>query len=113
MSNPTQSQIVALYFQSFCRKDCASLEVLLSADVKLTDWAVIVLGRDNLLAHNQKFFDSVNTVRIEVIRIALGLDCVIAEIQVIIDDDKIVANVVDVFDFDSLNRIRQIRAYKQ
>lgn len=112
MSNPTHSQIVALYFQSFCRKDCASLEVLLSADVKLTDWAVIVTGRDNLLAHNQKFFDSVNTVRIDVERIALGHDSVIAEIRVIIDN-KIIANVVDVFDFNSDNQIRQIRAYKQ
>ena len=112
MSNPTQSQIVALYFQSFCRKDCASLEVLLSADVKLSDWAVEVTGRDNLLEHNQKFFDTVNSVRIEVNRIALGLDCVIAEIRVIIDN-KIIANVVDVFDFNSDNQIQQIRAYKQ
>ncbi len=112
MNNPTPSQIVALYFQSFCRRDCASLEVLLSDTVRLTDWAVVVTGRDNLLKHNQKFFDSVNTLRIDVDRIALGHECVIAEIRVIIDN-KIIANVVDVFDFDSDNRIRQIRAYKQ
>ena len=112
MNNPTQSQIVALYFQSFCRRDCASLEVLLSDTVKLSDWAVEIIGRDNLLAHNQRFFDTVNSLRIDVDRIALGHECVIAEIRVIIDN-KIIANVVDVFEFDSLNRIRQIRAYKQ
>lgn len=112
MNNPTPSQIVALYFQSFCRRDCASLEVLLSDTVRLSDWMVVIIGRDNLLAHNQKFFDSVKTLRIDVERIALGHECVIAEIRVIIDN-KIIANVVDVFDFDSDNRIRQIRAYKQ
>lgn len=112
MNNPTQSQIVALYFQSFCRKDCASLEILLTDTVKLSDWAVVIIGRDNLLAHNQKFFDSVSSIRIDVDRIALGLECVIAEICVIVDN-KIRANVVDVFDFDSANRIQQIRAYKQ
>ena len=112
MSNPTQSQIVALYFQSFCRKDCASLEVLLCDTVRLTDWMVDITGRNNLLAHNQKFFDSVNSLRIDVERIALGHECVIAEIRVIIDN-KIVANVVDVFDFNSDLQIQQIRAYKQ
>jgi hypothetical protein len=112
MNNPTYSQIVALYFQSFCRKDCASLEVLLSDHVKLSDWMTVITGRDNLLLHNQKFFDSVNTLRIDVEKIALGHQCVIAEIRVILDN-KIVANVVDVFDFDSDNKIQQIRAYKQ
>lgn len=112
MSNPTHSQIVALYFQSFCRKDCASLEILLTDTVKLSDWAVVIIGRDNLLAHNQKFFDSVSSIRIDVDRIALGHQCVIAEICVIVDN-KIRANVVDVFDFDSDNQIQQIRAYRQ
>jgi ketosteroid isomerase-like protein len=112
MNNPTYSQIVSLYFQSFCRKDCASLEVLFSDNVTLTDWSVQIIGRDNLLAFNQKFFDTVKTLRVEVEKIALGQDTVIAEIRVVIDD-KISAQVVDVFDFDQDNKIQHIRAYKR
>jgi len=112
MNNPTQSQIVSLYFQSFCRLDCASLEVLFSDNVLLTDWNTQIVGRDNLLAFNQKFFDSVKSLRIDVEKIALGQDTVIAEIRIVIDN-RITAQVVDVFDFDQDNKIKHIRAYKR
>lgn len=112
MSSPTQSQIALMYFQCFCKKDLASLEVLFSDDIILTDWEVQLLGKDNILNFNKSFFNSVNTIRIEVERIAIGLDTVIAEIKVIINE-KIHAPVVDVFQFDQDNKIKQIRAYKR
>jgi limonene-1,2-epoxide hydrolase len=112
MNNPTHSQLVSLYFQSFCRKDLASLEVLFSDNIMLTDWSVQIIGRDNVLDFNKKFFDSVKTIRIDIERIAIGQDTVIAEIRVIIDN-KINAPVVDVFEFDQDNKIKQLRAYKR
>ena len=112
MSNPTQSQIVLMYFQSFCKKDTASLEVLFSDSIVLTDWEVQVVGKDNILKFNQNFFNSVNDIRIDVDKIAVGLDTVIAEIKVIINN-AIVAQVVDVIEFDQDNKIKQIRAYKR
>lgn len=112
MSNPTQSQIALLYFQTFCKKDLASLEVLFSDNIILIDWQVQLIGRDNILNFNKKFFDSVDTIRIDVERIAIGQDTVIAEIKVIINN-KINAPVVDVFEFDQDNKIKQIRAYKR
>lgn len=112
MSNPTQSQIALLYFQTFCKKDLASLEVLFSDNIILMDWQVQLIGRDNILNFNKKFFDSVDTIRIDVERIAIGQDTVIAEIKVVINN-KINAPVVDVFEFDQDNKIKQIRAYKR
>ena len=112
MSNPTQSQIALMYFQSFCKKDTASLEVLFSDSIVLTDWEVQVVGKDNILKFNQNFFNSVNDIRIDVDKIAVGLDTVIAEIKVIINN-AIVAQVVDVIEFDQDNKIKQIRAYKR
>jgi hypothetical protein len=112
MSNPTQSQIALMYFQSFCKKDTASLEVLFSDSIVLTDWEVQVVGKDNILKFNQNFFNSVNDIRIDVDKIAVGLDTVIAEIKVIINN-SIVAQVVDVIEFDQDNKIKQIRAYKR
>lgn len=112
MSNPTQSQIALMYFQSFCKKDTASLEVLFSDSIVLTDWEVQVVGKDNILKFNQNFFNSVDDIRIDVDKIAVGLDTVIAEIKVIINN-AIVAQVVDVIEFDQDNKIKQIRAYKR
>jgi len=112
MSNPTQSQIVLMYFQSFCKKDTASLEVLFSDSIMLTDWDVQVVGKENVLNFNQRFFNSIDTIRIDVDKVAVGLDTVIAEIKVIINN-KIVASIVDVIDFDQDNKIKEIRAYKR
>ena len=112
MSNPTQSQIALMYFQSFCKKDTASLEVLFSDSILLTDWDVLIIGKQNVLNFNQQFFNRVNNIRIDVDKVAVGLDTVIAEIKVIIDN-VIVAAVVDVIDFDQDNKIKEIRAYKR
>lgn len=112
MSNPTQSQIALMYFQSFCKKDTASLEVLFSDSILLTDWDVLIIGKQNVLNFNQQFFNRVNNIRIDVDKIAVGLDTVIAEIKIIIDN-VVVAAVVDVIDFDQDNKIKEIRAYKR
>lgn len=112
MSNPTQSQIALMYFQSFCKKDAASLEVLFSDSILLTDWDVQIVGKQNVLNFNQRFFNSVDTIRIDVDRVAVGLDTVMAELTIIINN-KIVASVADVLEFDQDNKIKEIRAYKQ
>lgn len=112
MSNPTQSQIALMYFQSFCKKDSASLEVLFSDNILLTDWDVQIVGKQNVINFNQRFFNSVNAIRIDVDKVAVGLNTVIAEIKVIIDN-VVVAAVVDVIDFDQDNKIKEIRAYKR
>jgi steroid delta-isomerase len=78
----------------------------------LTSWNAQIVGRDNLLASNQKFFDSFKSLRIDVEKIALGQDTIMAEIRIVIDDN-ITAQVVDVFDFDQDNKIKAIRAYKR
>ena len=112
MSNPTQSQIALMYFQSFCKKDTASLEVLFSDSILLTDWDVQIVGKQNVLDFNQRFFNSVNSIGIDVDKVAVGLDTVIAEIKVIVNG-KMVASVVDVIEFDQDNKIKEIRAYKR
>jgi len=112
MSNPTQSQIVLLYFQCFCKKDVASLEVLFSDSIVLKDWEVEIVGKQNVLNFNQRFFDSVDHIRIDVDRVAVGLDTVIAELKVIINN-KIAGAVVDVIEFDQDNKIKEIRAFKR
>ena len=101
-----------MYFQSFCKKDAASLEVLFSDSIILTDWEVQIIGKQNVLNFNQNFFNSVDTIRIDVDKVAMGLDTVIAEIKIIINNSISIA-VVDVIEFDQDNKIKQVRAYKR
>lgn len=112
MSNPTQSQIALMYFQSFCKKDIASLDVLFSDNILLTDWETQILGKQNVLDFNQNFFNRVEHIKIDVDKVAVGLNTVVAELKIIIDH-KIVGSVVDIIDFDEDNKIKEIRAYKQ
>lgn len=112
MGKATQSQIALLYFQTFCKKDVASLEVLFSDNIILADWQGQLVGKENVLNFNQNFFNSVNSIRIDIDRVAVGQDTVMAEIKVIVDD-VIVGFVVDVLEFDQDNKIKQIRAYKR
>ena len=87
------------------------MEVLFSDSIILTDWEVQIVGKQNVLDFNQRFFDSMDYIRIDVDKVAVGLDTVIAEIKVIIPGAKVA--VVDVIEFDQDNKIKQIRAYKR
>ena len=88
------------------------MEVLFCDNILLTDWDVQIVGKQNVINFNQRFFNSVNAIRIDVDKVAVGLDTVVAEIKVIIDN-VVVAAVVDVIDFDQDNKIKEIRAYKR
>lgn len=112
MGKATQSQIAMLYLKAFSEKDLASLETMFAENVILTDWDGQMVGRDNVLAFNQTLFLQLGNIRIDIDKIAIGHDTVIAEIKVVLDE-KVSVAVIDVIDFDQDNKIREIRAYKR
>jgi hypothetical protein len=112
MGKVTQSQIAMLYLKAFSEKDLVSLETMFAENVILTDWDGQMIGKQNVLAFNQTLFSQLGKIRIEIDKIAMGHNTVIAEIKVILDN-KIVIPVIDVIDFDQDNKIREIRAYKR
>jgi hypothetical protein len=112
MGKATQSQIAMLYLKAFSEKDLTGLETMFADNVILTDWDGQMIGRENVLAFNQTLFSQLGNIRIEIDKIAMGHNTVIAEIKVILDN-KVVIPVIDVIDFDQDNKIREIRAYKR
>jgi hypothetical protein len=112
MGKVTQSQIAMLYLKAFSEKDLVSLETMFAENVILTDWDGQMIGKQNVLAFNQTLFSQLGKIRIEIDKIAMGHNTVIAEIKVILDN-KIVIPVIDVIDFDQDNKRREIRAYKR
>jgi hypothetical protein len=111
MGKATQSQIAMLYLKAFSEKDLASLETMFADNMILTDWDGQMIGKQNVLAFNQTLFSQLGHIRIDIDKIAIGHDTVIAEIKIVLDS-KVIVPVVDVIDFDQDNKIREIRAYK-
>jgi len=111
MTTDKTTQVLA-YFSAFSDKNLGLLECMFSDSVSLVDWEVSAYGIEQVLAANQKIFDSVKSLNIEVKNIAQTGNTVLAEIRVIIDDAMVV-NVVDIIEFDLYNKIDKISAYKQ
>jgi hypothetical protein len=111
MGKATQSQIAMLYLKAFSEKDLASLETMFADNMILTDWDGQMIGKQNVLAFNQTLFSQLGHIRVDIDKIAIGHDTVIAEIKIVLDS-KVIVPVVDVIDFDQDNKIREIRAYK-
>ena len=111
MGKATQSQIAMLYLKAFSEKDLASLETMFSDNMMLTDWDGQMIGKENVLAFNQTLFSHLGHIRVDIDRIGMGHNTVMAEIKIILDDNVIIP-VVDVIDFDQDNKIKEIRAYK-
>lgn len=111
MGKATQSQIAMLYLKAFSEKDLASLETMFADNMILTDWDGQMIGKQNVLAFNQTLFSQLGHIRVDIDKIAIGHDTVIAEIKIVLDN-KVIIPVVDVIDFDQDNKIREIRAYK-
>lgn len=106
-----QPQVAIRYFKAFAEKDLGSLDVLLADDVVLTDWQGQAIGKEAVLALSSAIFKGCSKLGIDIEKIAMGQDTVIAELCIHIDDAKV--NVVDVLDYDQDNKIKRIRAYKR
>jgi ketosteroid isomerase-like protein len=106
-----QPQVAIRYFKAFAEKDIGSLDVLLADDVVLTDWQGQAIGKDAVLGVSSAIFNGCNKLGIDIEKIAVGQDTVMAELCINIDNVKV--HVVDVLDYDQDNKIKRIRAYKR
>lgn len=105
-------QLAIRYFQSFSNKDLATLDLLMADNIVLTDWDGQAVGKTEVLNFNKTLFEKFETLNVDIVKIAIGQDTVMAEIRVIVNN-KDVVNVVDVIDYDQDDKIKSIRAYKR
>jgi hypothetical protein len=103
------------YFTTFSEKDSEGLRSMFSDDVILRDWEIIANGIDEVVDANQSIFDSVETIVVNPVQLYHSItsesDVVIAEIEIIINDDETLL-VTDILEFDDNNKIKSVRAYK-
>lgn len=105
-------ELIKQYFENFSNKRIDLLEQMFSHDVELTDWEISAKGINQVVAANQKIFDSVETIMIDVGLLAEIDNTVFAQIIVIVNN-VISIKVIDIITFDQGGKISKVSAYKQ
>ncbi len=100
------------YFKNFESKKLKNLEKQFANDIHLKDWEIDIQGKNNVLNANKNIFNQFNTIKIVVHDLTQNNSKIIAEISVCLNNN-INLNVIDVLEFDFLNNIKKIYAYKQ
>jgi len=104
--------LIKQYFENFSNKRIDLLEQMFSQDVELTDWEISAKGISQVVAANQKIFDSVETITVDVGVLAETDETVFAQISVIVNS-SVTIKVIDVITFDQEGKISKVSAYKQ
>ena len=99
------------FLTAYQNKDLAAISEMVSEDVLLRDWNLEVSGKDALLYEFDKNFRSSNTIKIEVKNHYLSDLAVMAELQIVVDE-QIVLAVVDRLSFESSGLVTEIVSYK-
>jgi steroid delta-isomerase len=104
--------LIKQYFENFSNKRIDLLEQMFSQDVELTDWEISAKGIGQVVVANQKIFNSVETITVDVGVLAETDNTVFAQISVIINSSDII-KVIDMITFDQEGKISKVSAYKQ
>jgi steroid delta-isomerase len=104
--------LVKQYFENFSNKRIDLLEQMFSQDVELTDWEISAKGIDQVVAANQKIFNSVETITVDIDLLAEVNNTIFAQISVIVNSSTTI-KVIDVITFDQEGKISKVSAYKQ
>lgn len=99
------------YFRAFSDKDSSTLFKMFNIDIELIDWEESIQGRNEVLKHNQKLFDSVN--KINIIPELIAVYGLTAMAKILVEIDGATLNVVDVINFDNFGKIAKIEAYRR
>ena len=84
---------------------------MFAENVFLRDWEISAKGKSEVLAANQKIFDSVESICVSPIEMYEQGDTVVAELEILVDG-KIIELVVDIIEFNESGKITSIKAYK-
>jgi ketosteroid isomerase-like protein len=110
MLNETNKNIVLFYLQNYERKDLKGIEDIFSEDIILRDWKIRVEGKEKALFETKKNFESVESIRIEVLSLYENEKTVAAELKIIINKSEELY-VVDVITINSECKINSIKAF--
>lgn len=107
MSN---KDICLSYLRKYENKDLKGIDEIFSNDIILRDWKIRVEGKKNALIETKKNFQSVNSLKIEVLSIYENDNTVAVELKITIDNENELY-VIDVITINSEEKISLIKAY--
>ena len=104
------------YFERFSMKDIENLSNLFSDSIELEDWNIKIKGKDEVIKAYQAIFDSVKEIYAYRVKFHECGSTMCCEILInIYDENNTVIEeiqVMDVITFNSLMKIKKIKAYK-
>lgn len=106
----TNKERFLAYLRCYERKDIDGIAEMLSADIVLRDWKILVKGRTNALSETRKNFEASKSLQIEPLRILESEGSVAGELKIVVNGEAELY-VVDVLDFAPDGKITSIRAY--
>lgn len=110
MLKATNKEIVLLYLKRYENKDLKGIEDIFSNDIALRDWKIRVVGKENALIETRKNFESVKSIRIDVLSIYENKNTVAAELKIIINGSEELY-VIDVITINAERKINSIKAF--
>lgn len=110
MVSNANKELCLLYLKKYEEKDIKSIEKMFSDDIVLRDWKIRVEGKEKALSETLKNFESVESIKIDLISIYENESTVAAELKIIIDN-KEELYVMDVITINSEGKISSIKAF--
>lgn len=101
------------YFNTWNAHDIKKLSKLFSDNIILTDWNINVSKKDNVLLENQKIFNDLPEINVEILKIHISESTSTVVTELIVHINKIdKLKVVDLITFNENGLIISIKAYK-
>jgi len=105
-------ELLKKYFECFSNKDLEKLSKMFSEEIVLQDWNILEKGKANVIGANQKIFDSVETISINLNELYIDHNVATCILEIVINN-KDTRKVIDIIKIDARGKIKEISAYKQ
>lgn len=103
-------EIALSYINKYQNKDLLGIEEMFDKNIVLRDWKIRVEGKENATKETRKNFESVDSIKIEILSVYENNNSVAAELKIIINDSEELY-VMDVITINQDRKISSIKAY--
>lgn len=110
MVSSVSKKICLRYLKKYEEKDIKGIEEMFSVDIVLRDWKTRGEGKEKALIETLKNFQSVVSIKIDVLSIYENESTVAAELKIVIDN-KEELYVIDVITINPEGKISSIKAF--
>ena len=103
-------EIANQYFAAWNNHDLNTLRKLFDKKIVLKDWDIHEIGIENVLKATSNIFESVPSIKVDVINMAISSKKIMVEIKVLLNEDESL-DVVDILEIEN-DLIQSIKAFK-